>query len=127
METFAKLFERFLVFVYRCFNRIVIQGYLPLLNRTEPIVHSFRDVHGIYPITPRVLAKRTPEYRGWVEGYARNHNIPTLDPKKRDCGPLANSLFHHRPDAALRPAINVKTAYHKADQAIRQVLDPLAA
>jgi len=30
METFAKLFERFLVFVYHCFDRIVIQGYLPL-------------------------------------------------------------------------------------------------
>ena len=26
METFAKLFARFLVFVYHCFDRIVIQG-----------------------------------------------------------------------------------------------------
>lgn len=25
METFTKLFERFLVFVYHCFDRIVIQ------------------------------------------------------------------------------------------------------
>ena len=57
METFAKLFERFLVFVYHCFDRIVIQGYLPLLTRPEHIVHFFRDVHGIYPITPQVLAK----------------------------------------------------------------------
>ena len=78
METFAKLFERFLVFVYHCFDRIVIQGYLPLLTRPEHIVHFFRDVHGQYPITPQVLAKRTPEYRGWVEGYARNHKIPML-------------------------------------------------
>src|SRR5215831_3179140 len=45
METFAKLFERFLVFVYHCFDRIVIQGYLPLLTRPEHIVHFFRDVH----------------------------------------------------------------------------------
>jgi hypothetical protein len=78
METFAKLFERFLVFVYHCFDRIVIQGYLPLLTRPEHIVHFFRDVHGQYPITPQVLAKRTLEYRGWVEGYARNHKIPLL-------------------------------------------------
>ena len=49
METFAKLFERFLVFVYHCFDRIVIQGYLPLLTRPEHIVHFFRDVHGQYP------------------------------------------------------------------------------
>jgi hypothetical protein len=52
METFTKLFERFLVFVYHCFDRIVIQGYLPLLTRPEHIVHFFRDVHGLYPITP---------------------------------------------------------------------------
>ena len=57
------LFER-LVFVYHCFDRIVIQGYMPLLTRPEHIVHFFRDGHGQYPITPQVLAKRTPEYRG---------------------------------------------------------------
>src|SRR6266511_2127047 len=82
METFAKLFARFLVFVYHCFDRIVIQGYLPLLTRPEHIVHFFRDVHGLYPITPQVLAKRTLEYRGWVEGYARNHKIPIMKAEK---------------------------------------------
>src|SRR5918994_3895918 len=76
METFAKLFERFLVFVYHCFDRIVIQGYLPLMTRPEHIVHFFRDVQGQYPITPQVLAKRTREYRAWVEAYARNHKVP---------------------------------------------------
>ena len=82
METFLKLFQRFLVFVYHCFDRIVIQGYLPLLSRPEHIVHFFRDVHEIYPITPQALAKRTPAYRGWVEGYARNHKIPMKSPEK---------------------------------------------
>jgi hypothetical protein len=82
METFAKLFARFLVFVYHCFDRIVIQGYLPLLTRPEHIVHFFRDVHGQYPLTPQLLAKRTLVYRGWVEGYARNHDIPILRAEK---------------------------------------------
>ena len=39
-------------------------------------------MHGLYPITPQVLAKRTPEYRAWVVGYARNHRIPILKPEK---------------------------------------------
>src|ERR1700724_802549 len=82
METFAKLFARFLVFIYHCFDRIVIQGSLPLLTRPEHIVHFFRDLHGQYPITPQVLAKRTPEYRGWVEAYARNDKIPMLKAEK---------------------------------------------
>ena len=82
METFAKLFERFLVFVYHCFDRIVIQGYLPLLTRPEHIVHFFRDVHGQYPITPQILAHRTLQYRAWVESYARNHKILVVKGEK---------------------------------------------
>src|SRR5438034_2193026 len=46
---------------------------------------------------------------------------------KRVCGPLANSLFHHRPDEKLQPASKVETAYYKADRAIQQVMDLLAA
>src|SRR5205085_3277397 len=82
METFRKLFASLLVFVYHCFDRVVIQGYLPLLTRPEHIVHFFRDIHGQYPITPQVLAKRTPEYRGWIEAYARNHKIPIVKAEK---------------------------------------------
>ena len=61
METFCKLFGSLLAFVCHCIDRIVIQGYLPLLTRPEHIVHFFRDVHGIYPITKQALAKRTNE------------------------------------------------------------------
>jgi hypothetical protein len=93
METFAKLFERFLVFVYHCFDRIVIQGYLPLLTRPEHVVHFFRDVHGQYPISPQVLAKRTLEYRGWVEGYARNHKISVLKAEKGMKRRIASALI----------------------------------
>jgi hypothetical protein len=76
MEIFCKLFGSLLVFVYHCFDRIVIQGYIPLLTRPEHIVHFFRDVHGIRPITKQALAKRTNEYQQWVEAFARNHHIP---------------------------------------------------
>jgi len=76
METFHKLFGSLLGFVYHCFDRIVIQGYLPLLTRPEHIVHFFRDVHGVSPLTKDVLAKRTQEYQQWVEAFARNHRIP---------------------------------------------------
>ena len=88
METFTKLFGSLLAFVYHCFDRIVIQGYLPLLTRPEHIVHFFRDVHGIYPITKQALANRTREYQQWVEAFARNHRIPIQWPdpnmKKKD-------------------------------------------
>ena len=76
METFRTLFGSLLAFVYHCFDRVVIQGYLPLLSRPAHLVHFFRDVHQIYPLTKDLLAKRTQEYQQWVEAYARNHRIP---------------------------------------------------
>ena len=76
METFAKLFGSLLAFVYHCFDRIVILGYLPLLWRPENIVHFFRDVHQTGAITKEVLRQRTDEYHRWVEAYARNRKIP---------------------------------------------------
>jgi hypothetical protein len=87
METFTKLFGSLLALVYHCFDRMVIQGYLPLLTRPEHIVHFFRDVHGMYPITKQVLAKRTNDYQRWVEAFARNHHIrnewPTEEMKEK--------------------------------------------
>ncbi len=76
MDTFSTLFGSLLALVYHCFDRIVIQGYLPLLTREEHIVHFFRDVHGIYPITKEALRARTTEYQQWVEAFARTHRIP---------------------------------------------------
>jgi hypothetical protein len=76
MEIFDKLFGSLLGLVYHCFDRVVIQGYLPLLTRPEHIVHFFRDVHGVSPLTNEVLAKRTQAYQQWVETFARNHHIP---------------------------------------------------
>ena len=46
---------------------------------------------------------------------------------KRLCGPLANSRFHHQPDHAHRPNSKLESAYHKADKAIQDIVDLLAA
>ena len=47
METFTKLFGSLLVFVYHCFDRVVINGYLSGLSRPEQVVHFVREVLGI--------------------------------------------------------------------------------
>ena len=36
METFLQLFGSLLSFVYHCFDRIVIRGYLPCRTSIEP-------------------------------------------------------------------------------------------
>ena len=46
---------------------------------------------------------------------------------KRVCGPLANTLFRHRPAAISDPPAKIETAYHKADLAIQRLIDLVAA
>src|SRR6266550_5420910 len=76
MELFTKLFGRLLLFVYHCFDRIVINGYLSGLSRPEQVVHFFRQILGVPILSKEVLAQRTNDYQNWVEAFARNHHIP---------------------------------------------------
>jgi hypothetical protein len=76
MELFAKLFSSLLVFVYHCFDRIVINGYLSGLSRPDQVVYFFRNVIGVPVVDKEALSKRTNEYRNWVEAFVRNHNTP---------------------------------------------------
>jgi len=76
MELFARLFGGLLLFVYHCFDRLVIHGYLSGLSRPEQVVYFFREVVGVPAITKEVLSRRTHDYQNWVEAFARNHHIP---------------------------------------------------
>jgi hypothetical protein len=76
MELFTRLFGHVLVWVYHCFDRIVIHGYLSGLSRPEQVVHFVRQVLGIPVVSKGVLSQRTQDYQTWVEAFARNHQIP---------------------------------------------------
>ena len=76
MDLFTKLFGDFLVFVYHCFDRIVIRGYLTALSRPELVVRFFREIVGVAEVSKEALSQRTADCQNWVEAYARNHAIP---------------------------------------------------
>ena len=76
MELFQKLFGELLLFVYHCFDRIVINGYLSGLSRPEQVVHFFRQVLGVPILSKELIAQRTNDYQKWVEAFGANHQIP---------------------------------------------------
>ena len=76
MELFAKLFGSLLLFVYHCFDRVVIHGYLSGLSRPGQVEYFFRTVLGHSVLSKEVLSQRSQDYQTWVESYARNHKIP---------------------------------------------------
>lgn len=76
METLMQLFGSMMIFVYHCFDRMVINGYLSMLSRPERVVYFFKDVLAHQCITKEVLSARTNDYSSWIDSYARNHRIP---------------------------------------------------
>src|SRR5215468_6959995 len=81
MDLFTKLLGDLLIFVYHCFDRIVIHGYLSGLSRPEQVVYFFRQVLGVPVVSKEVLRQRTgprracarrtmfnPGYARWCEG-----------------------------------------------------------
>jgi hypothetical protein len=105
----------------------------------QAILTTFGLAADTYTLTQLRYDLRKMKAHGLLERIARSYRCRLSDKgskaalmftlfHKRVCGPLANSLFHHRPDEALKPPTSkVETAYHKADHAIQHVLNLLAA
>ena len=96
MELFAKLFDSLLVFVYHCFDRIVIHGYLSGLSRPEQVVYFFRDVVGV----PVVDKNRPQSANRQVSAMGRG--VRSQSPHPRRMGPK------RCPQRGLRPALALR-------------------
>jgi len=76
MQLFIKLFSSWIQFVYHCFDRVVLNGYLDFFRPEAHVVEFFHHVLHEPVITKAVLRRRTADYVRWVEAYAQNHHIP---------------------------------------------------
>jgi len=99
MELFTQLFGDLLAFVYHCFDRIVIYGYLrrAVAGPSRWCTSSVRIV-GVSMVSKEILSQRTADYQNWVEAFARNHRLPIQWAEKgraqgRPCPALANAAW----------------------------------
>ncbi|HVN24116.1 MAG TPA: hypothetical protein VMT71_09090 [Syntrophorhabdales bacterium] len=98
---------------------------------------TYRLSEGAYSLTHLRYDPRKIKARGLImrNGHHYTYRLTDKGTKvslmfvlfhKRVCGPLANSLFHHKPTAAYSPN-KLEKAYHKADASIQHIVDLLAA
>src|SRR5215204_4475295 len=78
MQRLLELLGPAVQFVYTCWDRIVLNGYIERLQRPENLVHFFHDVVGIGCIEPAVLEQRTNVYKAWVRRMTEEQGIPVL-------------------------------------------------
>ena len=78
MDRLSAVLGQAVQFVYTCWDRIVLNGYIERLQRPENLIYFFHDVVGIECIEPAVLEQRTNAYKAWVRRIADEHDIPVL-------------------------------------------------
>ena len=75
MDRLSALLGPVVQFVYTCWDRIVLNGYIERLQRPENLIYFFHDVVGIACIEPTVLEQRTTAYKAWVRRIADERGI----------------------------------------------------
>jgi hypothetical protein len=104
----------------------------------QVITKAFSLAQGAYTLTQLRYDLRKLKAHGLLERQGKRYYYRLTDKgirvalmfvlfHKRVCGLLANSLFDRRPSQQQQPASKIEAAYHKADAAIQNVLDQLAA
>jgi hypothetical protein len=76
VDRLLELLGQSVQFVYSCWDRIVLNGYIERLQRPENLVYFFHDVVGIDCIEPAVLEQRTNAYKAWVRRVTDELGIP---------------------------------------------------
>jgi hypothetical protein len=78
MDRLSELLGQAVQFVYTCWDRIVVSGYIERLQRPENLIYFFQDVVGIDCIEPAVLEQRTNTYKAWVRRISAEQGIAVL-------------------------------------------------
>jgi hypothetical protein len=78
MERLSAVLGQAVQFVYTCWDRIVLSGYIERLQRPENLIYFFHDIVGIDAIEPAVLEQRTNTYKAWVRRITDERGIPVL-------------------------------------------------
>jgi hypothetical protein len=104
----------------------------------QAILASFGLAANSYSITQLRYDLRKMKAHGLLERDGRRYAYRLTDKgtraallfvlfHQRVCGPLAHSLFHHRPTQTRRPHSKLDAAYRKADRSLDQIIQLLAA
>ena len=78
MDRLSAVLGQAVQFVYTCWDRIVLSGYIERLQRPENLIYFFHDVVGINAVEPAVLEQRTNAYKAWVRRITDERGIPVL-------------------------------------------------
>jgi hypothetical protein len=122
MNAFAEHHQDSIRFQYRCFDRMLLNGTIQLLQQPERVVGFFNAYRHQYPVTRTVLRGIANEYHAWVTQRARVWRVPIVAAPKGRRDEFVERYFRQaRPDRIIvilkaREPARILTARGKEDR-----------
>jgi hypothetical protein len=117
---------------------VLLHGSTTLRGWTTPALHqalltTYALSAQTYRVTQLRYDLRKLKAHGLLQRHGRHYAYRLTDKglkvallftlfHQRICGPLAHSLFHHRPDPHSQPASKLEAAYNRADDTLQHII-----
>ncbi|MGQ9723520.1 MAG: hypothetical protein ACUVXA_19620 [Candidatus Jordarchaeum sp.] len=86
---FVQCYSRYIEFCYKFFNRILLKGYIPWIQRENGMVYFLKEIRGIKCIGTEALRNLTRGFIQRVERYAEeNLSVEDANGLNRICSKL---------------------------------------
>jgi len=79
---FVECYDKYIDFCYEIFDRILLKGYIPLVQRENGMVYFLREFRGMKCISTEALKNLTKGFIQRVEKYAEENSIPVVTVKR---------------------------------------------
>ena len=79
MNTFREHHEHSIRAIYRCFDRILINGLLQPFQQPERVVGFFSFYYNQFPVSRKVLIDIVDQFGNWVRNRSEKWGAPIVD------------------------------------------------
>src|SRR3989442_3181265 len=80
MNAFVPHHQPHIAFTYRCFDRILFNGYVQRLLWAGSLVSFLRDQRQATALTPAYFRGISDDYHRWLQGEAQHAHLPIVEP-----------------------------------------------
>jgi hypothetical protein len=82
MNSFYEHHKDSIRFHYRCFDRILLNGFIQPFQQPERVVGFFDTYRQLYPVSRNTLHDIADRFQQWLKPWSEKRNIPVLEAPK---------------------------------------------
>jgi hypothetical protein len=102
MNAFYEHHRDSILWQYRCFDRILLNGLIQPFQQPERVVGFFNTYRRLYPVTRHLLRGISEHFQKWLKGWTERQKIPVVDAPKGRRDEFVDPYFKRaKPDAVV--------------------------